>query len=95
MSSDLFWFSIGETLPCVYPVRFFFAPFFVNIEETISTASVVYATRSRTEIEPEPLSSSVYEGFGFGAHNTYHGPTRHLRAPLNAITGSPVSIVLF
>ncbi|CAB3227895.1 unnamed protein product [Arctia plantaginis] len=44
----------------------------------------------RTEIEPEPLSSSVYEGFGY-AHNTYHGPTRHLRAPLNAITGSPIS----
>lgn len=32
----------------------------------------------------------MYEGFGY-AHNTYHGPTRHLRAPLNAITGSPVS----
>ncbi|XP_052748844.1 mitogen-activated protein kinase kinase kinase 11 isoform X4 [Galleria mellonella] len=44
----------------------------------------------RPEIETEPLSSSLYEGYGF-AHNTYHGPTRHLRAPLNAITGSPIS----
>lgn len=45
----------------------------------------------RQETEPEPPSSaSLYEGFGFG-HNTYHGPTRHLRAPLNAITGSPMS----
>ncbi|XP_053608562.1 mitogen-activated protein kinase kinase kinase 11 isoform X3 [Plodia interpunctella] len=44
----------------------------------------------RAEIETEPLSSSIYEGYGF-AHNTYHGPTRHLRAPLNAITGSPIS----
>ncbi|CAG9788253.1 unnamed protein product [Diatraea saccharalis] len=43
----------------------------------------------RPEIESEPLSSTLYEGYGF-AHNTYHGPTRHLRAPLNAITGSPI-----
>ncbi|KAM3958790.1 mitogen-activated protein kinase kinase kinase slipper isoform 2-T2 [Aphomia sociella] len=44
----------------------------------------------RPEIETEPVSTSLYEGYGF-AHNTYHGPTRHLRAPLNAITGSPIS----
>ncbi|RVE48192.1 hypothetical protein evm_007146 [Chilo suppressalis] len=44
----------------------------------------------RPEVESEPLSSTLYEGYGF-AHNTYHGPTRHLRAPLNAITGSPIS----
>ncbi|KPJ15675.1 hypothetical protein RR48_05639 [Papilio machaon] len=50
----------------------------------------VLINNSRAEIEPEPLASSLYEGYGF-AHNTYHGPTRHLRAPLNAITGSPLS----
>ncbi|XP_059045611.1 mitogen-activated protein kinase kinase kinase 11-like isoform X2 [Achroia grisella] len=44
----------------------------------------------RPEVETEPLSSSLYDGYGF-AHNTYHGPTRHLRAPLNAITGSPIT----
>ncbi|GBP10742.1 hypothetical protein EVAR_6297_1 [Eumeta japonica] len=30
----------------------------------------------RSEVEPEPLSSG-YEGLGY-AHNTYHGPIRHL-----------------
>ncbi|XP_047508669.1 mitogen-activated protein kinase kinase kinase 11 isoform X3 [Pieris napi] len=39
--------------------------------------------------ESDVLSPSVYEGFGF-AHNTYHGPTRHVRAPLNALT-DPIS----
>lgn len=58
----------------------------------VSNVSPLHPTLQphRAEIEPEPLSSSVYEGFGY-AHNTYHGTTRHLRAPLNAITGSPVS----
>ncbi|XP_026741929.1 mitogen-activated protein kinase kinase kinase 11-like [Trichoplusia ni] len=58
----------------------------------VSNVSPLHPTLQphRGEIEPEPLSSSVYEGFGY-AHNTYHGPTRHLRAPLNAVTGSPIS----
>ncbi|XP_075977293.1 mitogen-activated protein kinase kinase kinase slipper isoform X3 [Anticarsia gemmatalis] len=58
----------------------------------VSNVSPLHPTLQphRAEIEPEPLSTSVYEGFGY-AHNTYHGPTRHLRAPLNAITGSPIS----
>ncbi|KAH9639114.1 hypothetical protein HF086_018182 [Spodoptera exigua] len=58
----------------------------------VSNVSPLHPTLQphRPEIEPDPLSSSVYEGFGY-AHNTYHGPTRHLRAPLNAITGSPIS----
>ncbi|XP_048483262.1 mitogen-activated protein kinase kinase kinase 11 isoform X2 [Plutella xylostella] len=43
----------------------------------------------RSETEGE---SSVYSGYGFG-HNTYHGPARHARAPLHAITGSPISSV--
>ncbi|XP_050663687.1 uncharacterized protein LOC126964538 [Leptidea sinapis] len=44
----------------------------------------------RGEMESELVPTSVFEGY---AHNTYHGPTRHLRAPLNAITGSPMSSV--
>ncbi|XP_037293251.1 mitogen-activated protein kinase kinase kinase 11 isoform X2 [Manduca sexta] len=58
----------------------------------VSNVSPLHPTLQphRQELEPEPLSSSMYEGFGY-AHNTYHGPTRHLRAPLNAITGSPIS----
>ncbi|PZC71069.1 hypothetical protein B5X24_HaOG214163 [Helicoverpa armigera] len=58
----------------------------------VSNVSPLHPTLQphRPELEQEPLSSSVYEGFGY-AHNTYHGPTRHLRAPLNAITGSPIS----
>ncbi|XP_045537059.1 mitogen-activated protein kinase kinase kinase 11 [Papilio machaon] len=58
----------------------------------VSNVSPLHPTLQphRAEIEPEPLASSLYEGYGF-AHNTYHGPTRHLRAPLNAITGSPLS----
>ncbi|KAJ2951707.1 hypothetical protein O0L34_g13869 [Tuta absoluta] len=44
----------------------------------------------RSELEPEPLGTNIYEGIGY-AHNTYHGPVRHLRAPLNAVTGSPIS----
>ncbi|CAH2090067.1 unnamed protein product [Euphydryas editha] len=38
------------------------------------------------ELEPELL----YEGYGF-AHNTYHGPARHLRAPLDALTGAALT----
>ncbi|KAL0878763.1 hypothetical protein ABMA27_003800 [Loxostege sticticalis] len=58
----------------------------------VSNVSPLHPTLQphRPEVESEPLSSTLYEGYGF-AHNTYHGPTRHLRAPLNAITGSPIS----
>ncbi|XP_049875019.1 mitogen-activated protein kinase kinase kinase 11 [Pectinophora gossypiella] len=58
----------------------------------VSNVSPLHPTLQphRSEIDPEPLGASIYEGLGF-AHNTYHGPTRHLRAPLNAITGSPIS----
>ncbi|KPI90979.1 hypothetical protein RR46_14483 [Papilio xuthus] len=58
----------------------------------VSNVSPLHPTLQphRAEIEPEPLAPSLYEGYGF-AHNTYHGPTRHLRAPLNAITGSRLS----
>ncbi|KAL4715596.1 hypothetical protein ACJJTC_006175 [Scirpophaga incertulas] len=58
----------------------------------VSNVSPLHPTLQphRSEIESEPSSSNLYEGYGF-AHNTYHGPTRHLRAPLNAITSSPIS----
>ncbi|CAH1637077.1 unnamed protein product [Spodoptera littoralis] len=57
----------------------------------VSNVSPLHPTLQphRPEIEPDPLSISV-RGVWY-AHNTYHGPTRHLRAPLNAITGSPIS----
>ncbi|XP_073945909.1 mitogen-activated protein kinase kinase kinase slipper isoform X3 [Choristoneura fumiferana] len=57
----------------------------------VSNVSPLHPTLQphRPDLEPEPLGAA-YDGFGF-AHNTYHGPTRHLRAPLNAITGSPMS----
>ncbi|XP_047534213.1 mitogen-activated protein kinase kinase kinase 9-like isoform X1 [Vanessa atalanta] len=51
----------------------------------VSNVSPLHPTLQphRPEMEPEV----VYEGYGF-AHNTYHGPARHLRAPLNALTGA-------
>ncbi|XP_041981347.1 mitogen-activated protein kinase kinase kinase isoform X2 [Aricia agestis] len=60
----------------------------------VSNVSPLHPTLQphRAEVEPEPLSTTIYEGYGY-AHNTYHGPTRHLRAPLNSITGSPISSV--
>ncbi|XP_061376912.1 mitogen-activated protein kinase kinase kinase 11 isoform X2 [Danaus plexippus] len=58
----------------------------------VSNVSPLHPTLQphKPELETEVIGTSIYEGFGF-AHNTYHGPTRHLRAPLNAITGSPIS----
>ncbi|CAH0726793.1 unnamed protein product, partial [Brenthis ino] len=58
----------------------------------VSNVSPLHPTLQphRPELETEVIAPSIYEGYGF-AHNTYHGPTRHLRAPLNAITGSPIS----
>ncbi|XP_072948010.1 mitogen-activated protein kinase kinase kinase 11 isoform X2 [Epargyreus clarus] len=56
----------------------------------VSNVSPLHPTLQphRAELEPE----TVFEGYGF-AHNTYHGPARHPRAPLHAITGSPISSV--
>ncbi|XP_069360096.1 mitogen-activated protein kinase kinase kinase 11-like isoform X3 [Maniola hyperantus] len=58
----------------------------------VSNVSPLHPTLQphRAELETEVIPPSIYEGYGF-AHNTYHGPTRHLRAPLNAITGSPIT----
>ncbi|CAH2041735.1 unnamed protein product, partial [Iphiclides podalirius] len=58
----------------------------------VSNVSPLHPTLQphRAETEPEP-PACPFEGYGF-AHNTYHGPARHLRAPLNAITGSPLSM---
>ncbi|XP_061717785.1 mitogen-activated protein kinase kinase kinase 11 isoform X2 [Cydia pomonella] len=54
----------------------------------VSNVSPLHPTLQphRAEVEPEPPSAS----FGF-AHNTYHGPARHLRAPLAALAGAPMT----
>ncbi|XP_045451942.1 mitogen-activated protein kinase kinase kinase [Melitaea cinxia] len=54
----------------------------------VSNVSPLHPTLQphRAELEPE----LVYEGYAF-AHNTYHGPARHLRAPLNALTGAALT----
>lgn len=45
----------------------------------------------RAETENESLSVQSYEGVTY-SHNTYHGPARHTRSPLNAITGPSLSL---